>query len=99
MQEKLNAMGPEFREIIEFKDFLHSLETTEEDYILAIRSSLKRATALLKRKTDAIFVNGYNQKLLEAWRANIDIQFVVDTYACAKYCVGYICKSQGGVSK
>jgi hypothetical protein len=44
-------------------------------------------------------VNGYNRKLLEAWGANIDIQFVLDTYACAKYCVGYITKGEGGVSK
>jgi len=45
------------------------------------------------------FVNGYNEKLLFAWRANIDFQFVIDTYACAKYCVGYIFKAEGGVSK
>jgi len=29
----------------------------------------------------------------------MDIQFVLDTYKCAKYCVGYILKCQGGVSK
>ncbi len=69
------------------------------DYIFAIRSSIKRATVFLKRSTNAIFVNGYNQKLLQAWGANIDFQFVLDTYACAKYCVGYIMKAEGGVSK
>ncbi len=37
--------------------------------------------------------------LLIAWRANIDIQFILDTYACTKYCVGYIMKSDGGVSQ
>lgn len=37
--------------------------------------------------------------MLEAWRANMDIQFVTNTYACAKYCVGYILKSDGGISK
>jgi hypothetical protein len=68
------------------------------DYIFAIRSSIKRPTVFLKRSTNAIFINGYNRQLLEAWGANIDIQFVLDTYACAKYCVGYILKSEGGVS-
>lgn len=29
----------------------------------------------------------------------MDIQFVLDTYACAKYCVGYMLKAEGGVSK
>jgi len=31
--------------------------------------------------------------------AMIDYHFVIDTYACAKYCVGYVLKCQGGVSK
>jgi hypothetical protein len=44
-------------------------------------------------------VNNYNRELLRAWGANIDVQFVLDTYACAKYCVGYIMKAEGGVSK
>ena len=69
------------------------------DYIYAIRSSIKRPTVFLKRATNAAFINGYNRKLLEAWGANIDVQFVLDTYACAKYCVGYILKSDGGLSK
>lgn len=34
-----------------------------------------------------------------AWKANIDIQFVTNTFACAKYCVGYILKADGGISK
>lgn len=44
-------------------------------------------------------MNPYNTKLLSAWGANIDIQFVLDTYTCAKYCVGYMLKSDGGMSK
>jgi hypothetical protein len=71
---------------------------THMEYIFAIRSSIKRPTVFLKRSTNATFVNGYNRQLLEAWGANIDVQFVLDTYACAKYCVGYILKSEGGVS-
>jgi hypothetical protein len=67
-------------------------------YIFAIRTSIKRSTVFLKRSTNASFINGYNRQLLEAWGANIDVQFVLDTYACAKYCVGYILKSEGGVS-
>jgi hypothetical protein len=72
--------------------------TTHMHYIFAIRSSIKRPTVFLKRSTNASFINGYNRLLLEAWGANIDVQFVLDTYACAKYCVGYILKSEGGVS-
>lgn len=44
-------------------------------------------------------MNPYNPQLLAAWGANMDIQFVLDTYACAKYCVSYMLKSDGGASK
>ena len=41
----------------------------------------------------------YNPACLEAWRANMDIQFVLDVYACAMYIVSYISKAQKGMSE
>jgi len=99
IEEKLNEWGRGFKEDIEYDSFLESIGIVHEDYITAIRSSIKRATVFLKRSTNSCFVNGYNRQLLEAWEANIDVQFVLDTYGCAKYCVGYILKSDGGVSR
>lgn len=98
--EKLMKICQEKRHVVqEFDEFINSLEITQEDYILAIRHSIKRTTVFLKRATNEIMINNYNKELLLAWRANMDIQFVLDTYACAKYCVGYVMKAEGGVSK
>jgi hypothetical protein len=36
--------------------------------------------------------------VLAAWKANHDLQFVLDPYACAMYIVSYISKSQKGMS-
>lgn len=99
LEKRLNEMGRNFLEDVPFKDFLDELGVNEADYISAVQSSLKRTTVVLKRSTNAIFVNQYNKKLLLAWNANIDFQFVLDTYACAKYCVGYMMKGEGGVSR
>jgi hypothetical protein len=44
-------------------------------------------------------MNNYNRILLQVWEANVDIQMVHDAYACARYCVGYLFKAEGGVSK
>jgi hypothetical protein len=100
LQELLEKQwGRNFKDDLPFKLLLNHLDTNKEDYLLAIRTSIKRTTVFLRRSTNASFVNGYNRKLLEAWGANIDVQFVLDTYACAKYCVGYILKAAGGVSK
>lgn len=99
IEDKLNEYGRGFKEDIPFCDFLDELDMTREEYIMALRSTIKRTAVFTRRSTNAIFVNNYNRNLLEAWGANIDVQFVLDTYACAKYCAGYMMKSDGGVSR
>ena len=74
------------------------IKMNEDDYVKSIRSSLSAARIFLKRKPNEIRVNLYNKTLLQAWKANIDIQFVLDPYACAMYIVSYISKSQRGMS-
>ena len=40
----------------------------------------------------------FNEGILCAWKANLDIQIVLEPYGCASYIVGYISKSQRGMS-
>lgn len=46
-----------------------------------------------------IRINIYNTNLLEAWQANMDIQYVLDPYACATYILSYITKGERGMRK
>ncbi len=79
-----------------FVEFLEKLDLSEQQYIKAIRFSLKQCTLLLKRspaELAEIRINCYNPHLLKAWQANMmDIQFVLDPYACAVYILTYITK-------
>ena len=86
-------------EEITFEDFLNNLQLTEESYILAIRHTLKRATLCLKRAPSEIRINNYNSVLLNAWQANMDIQYILDPYACATYILSHITKGQRGMSR
>ena len=86
-------------EDISFEDFLNKLQFTEDSYILAIRYTLMRDTLFLKRQLSEIRINIYNTNLLKAWQANMDIQYVLDPYACATYTLSYITKGQRGMSK
>ena len=88
-----------YGEDISFEDFLNKLHLTEDNYILAIRYTLKRDTLFLKRQPSEIRINIYNTNLLKAWQANMDIQYVLDPYACATYILSYITKGQRGMSK
>lgn len=77
-------------EDITVDQLLLNLNVSEETYLLAIRSNLNSPTIFLKRQPNELRVNNYNASCLSAWRANMDIQFVLDIYACAMYIVSYI---------
>ena len=82
-----------------FEEFLASVAKMDfDEYIRCIRSSLKAPKVFLKRKTNEMRVNLVNESILLAWKANLDIQIVLEPYGCASYIVGYISKSQRGMS-
>ena len=91
----------EFQENVEmsFDDFLNKVARMDfEDYIRCIRSSLRAPKVFLKRKPQEMRINLFNENMLLAWKANLDIQIVLEPYGCATYIVGYISKSQRGMS-
>ena len=72
---------------LDFEEFLSKLNLDFETYIYAFRSSLKQDKMFLKRKPKEVIINAYNVTLLRSWFANMDIQFILDPYACATYIV------------
>ena len=86
-------------EDISFDQLLFNMSVTEEKYLLAVSSSLNSPTVFLKRNPNELRINNYNSACLSAWRANMDIQYVLDVYACAVYIVNYISKGQEGMSE
>ena len=86
-------------EDIIFDELLSKLNITEENYLLAIRSSLNTPTIFLKQNYNEVCINNYNPACLSAWRANMDIQYVLDVYACAVYIANCISKGQKGMSE
>ena len=91
----------EFQENVEmtFDDFLNKTAKMDfEDYIRCIRSSLRAPKVFLKRKPQEMRINLFSENMLLAWKANLDIQIVLEPYGCATYIVGYISKSQRGMS-
>ena len=99
--EKINILLDNLKhdDEMNFGEFLQKLGFTEQQYIMAVRYSLKRDTLLLKRTPAEIRINSYNSDLLKAWQANMDIQYILDPYACAVYILSYITKGQRGMSK
>lgn len=83
-----------------FESFLNTLNLSHDDYIVALRSNIKpgQRKVILKRNLSEIRINNYNELLIQCWEANMDIQYILDPYACAAYIVSYISKGQRGMS-
>ncbi|XP_062283095.1 uncharacterized protein LOC133987667 [Scomber scombrus] len=54
----------------------------------------KKTSIVLKRQVTEVWINQYSKPLLKCWNANLDVQFVVDAYACIVYIISYISKSE-----
>ena len=97
--EKLLYEIEETNPELTFQEFLQKCHLSEDEYILSIRSSISTPTVMLKRTLKETRTNNYNTSILQAWRANIDIQFILDVYACATYVASYITKTHRGMSE
>ena len=75
-----------------FDEFLEKVAKMEFD------EYIKAPKVFLDRKPNEMRINLFNGKILLAWKANLDIQIVLEPYGCASYIVGYISKSQRGMS-
>lgn len=84
---------------MDFKDFLDIFKCDLSDYLKAVQSTLKCSKVYLKQSVREIYINNYNPMILSMHRANMDIQYVVDPYACCVYVVDYINKSDKGMTK
>lgn len=93
-----NLLNDNPSEIESFDQMLELVGCSEDDYIEAIRSQLKSSKILLKRQPKDCRLNAFSPKILSLMRSNMDIQFVLDPYACIGYIVDYINKSNRGLS-
>lgn len=96
IKELLDKLPPE---IETFEEFLEKLNCSKENYITALRATLKKPKILLKRSPKDNRINAFSPKILKLMRSNMDIQFALDIFACVGYVVDYINKSNGGISK
>ena len=54
----------------------------------------RKTHVVLQRQIGEVWINQYNKPLLKCWNANMDIQYVVNAYACVVYIISYISKAE-----
>ncbi|XP_016118254.1 uncharacterized protein [Sinocyclocheilus grahami] len=70
------------------------LSINQSIFELAYKSFSRNTQVVLKREVNEVWINQYSKPLLKCWNANLDIQYVVDAYACVVYIISYISKSE-----
>lgn len=82
-----------------FEELLAKMNVDLDFYIFAIRATIKHAKIFLKRDPKNCRTNAYCKKILLLMKSNMDIQFVLDAFACIGYIVDYVNKSSRGLSR
>ena len=72
---------------------------SEEDYVKALSVTKRGSKIILKRSTEDLSTNSFNKDILKFWKANIDVQYIIDSYACVMYIASYVLKAEKGMSE
>jgi len=80
-------------------EFLEKLNIDINEYHHAFSIGVKGLSYVIKQKLCEKFINNYNPIILKAWQAKMDIQPVLNTYACIMYIVSYVTKGERNMSE
>ncbi len=75
------------------RDVLNTANVELEEYVEALGVTSSGSVVVLQRELDEQCINNYNQSVILAWQANMDIQYVLNAYAFVMYVASYIMKS------
>ena len=79
-------------------ELLVKAEVSLNDYMQALEVSSSGSVVVLKREPSECCINNYNGSVMLAWEANMDLQFVLNAYACVMYVASYIMKTERAMS-
>jgi hypothetical protein len=82
-----------------FDEFLLNLQLNEDMYILALHSRLQKLTLFFKWKPNDIWTNVYSTHGGPFCEANTDVQFILDPYVVASYCISYLTKMDKSITQ
>ena len=91
---KVRQVLPDCDPTATIDDVLTRASVDREEYVEALQITKAGNVVVLKREPNEQKVNNYNASVMLAWQANMDIQYVLDAYACVMYVASYIMKTE-----
>ena len=84
---------------ISLGDLLRKAGISLDAYVQGLKICSKGNSIVMKRSPSECWINNYNRDVLRAWKGNMDIQFILDPYACVMYITSYVLKSEKRMSE
>ena len=97
--EKLSKVFNDAPEDVSFENLLQLANIDPELYSKIVQHMASGKKVVVRRKPGERWINHYNPDILSTWKANMDLQFVIDAYACILYITSYIMKSERAMSE
>ena len=63
-------------------------------YLCGLKICSTGNSVVMQRKPFESWINTYNPDVIRVWRANMDLQYILDPYACVMYIAAYMLKSE-----
>jgi DNA replication protein DnaC len=63
-------------------------------YLCGLKICSTGNSVVMKRKPSESWINTYNPDVIRVWKANMDLQYILDPYACVMYIAAYMLKSE-----
>ena len=106
-EQSLKVMA-NIRKTLELKDLSKNITLEElllkagvslDMYMSALQTCSKGNCIVMKRAPSETWINNYNPDVLKIWQANMDIQYVLDPYACVMYIASYMVKGERAMTE
>lgn len=86
-------------EFASLEEFLGTFNVhSDKEYMDILKAGFARPCVLHKRTPAQKFVNAFNPWIAKVLDSNMDLQIILDYYACATYVVDYVNKADRGMS-
>ena len=63
-------------------------------YLCGLKICSTGSSVVTQRKPSESWINTYNPDVIRVWKANMDLQYILDPYACEMYTAAYMLKSE-----
>ena len=78
-------------ENITLDEFLQKVDVSLSTYTEGLKICSRSNSVVMRRFPSECLINMYNPSIFCAWKTNMDIQYILDPYACIMYMASYTC--------